>query len=191
MSERISQEEFKERVKQYTKDTVDVISEYKGKRFNIALKCKTCGYVWECSASTFMPSNMKKHEFTGCPECKYEVVECNYCHKKFRRLKSRLEKDNKTGFIYCSKECGNRHKNEFSFNKENGSNYRRNAFLNYPHKCDICGWDEDERVLEVHHIDENHGNNHIDNLRILCPTCHKKLSLHLYTYNELKSQYLK
>ena len=69
---------------------------------------------------------------------------------------------------------------------ENGSNYRRNAFLSYPHKCDICGWNEDERISEVHHLDEDRNNNKIENLRILCPICHKKLTLHLYSYQELK-----
>ena len=87
--------------------------------------------------------------------------------------------------IYCSKECGNRDKNVNLTNWEDSSNYRRNAFNAYPHKCCICGWDEDERILEVHHLDENRNHNDISNLRILCPICHKKLTLHLYTYEEL------
>jgi 5-methylcytosine-specific restriction endonuclease McrA len=70
-------------------------------------------------------------------------------------------------------------------NKENSSAYRRNAFLAYPHECAICGYNEDERILEVHHIDENRNHNEIKNLIILCPNCHKKLSLHLYTLQEL------
>lgn len=60
------------------------------------------------------------------------------------------------------------------------SNYRRTAFETYPHCCAVCGWDEDLEVLEVHHIDENRHNNQVSNLIILCPTCHKKLSLHTY-----------
>ena len=39
---------------------------------------------------------------------------------------------------------------------------------------------EDKDVLEVHHIDSNHCNNDIDNLMILCPICHRKLTLHYY-----------
>ena len=62
----------------------------------------------------------------------------------------------------------------------NSTAYRRNAFDYYPHKCAICGWNEDKRILEVHHIDENHDNNELNNLMILCPICHKKLTLHLY-----------
>ena len=43
-------------------------------------------------------------------------------------------------------------------------------------------------VLEVHHIDENRNNNDISNLVILCPICHKYLTLHLYTLEQLLKQ---
>lgn len=185
MGKRLTQEEFCQRVKEYTNDTFEVIGEYKNKKTPVLIKCKKCGYEWNFSPTTLMPNNMRQSSFIGCPECKYEEVECNYCHKKFKRLKSRLQKDNKTGYVYCSKECGNRHKNEFVINTINSCDYRRNAFLIYPHKCAICGWGEDERILEVHHIDEDRNNNDISNLIILCPICHKKLTLHLYTLEDL------
>lgn len=65
-----------------------------------------------------------------------------------------------------------------------GNNYRQIAFNTYEHKCMVCGYDEDERILEVHHIDENHNNNDIDNLCILCPNCHRKVTLHLYSLTD-------
>ena len=42
-------------------------------------------------------------------------------------------------------------------------------------KCELCG--EYERFgikipLEIHHVDCNHFNNNLDNIMILCPTCH-------------------
>lgn len=60
------------------------------------------------------------------------------------------------------------------------TNYRVKAFQNYPHKCSICGWDEDEDILQVHHIDENRKNGSLDNLIILCPNCHWKITTHKY-----------
>lgn len=43
-------------------------------------------------------------------------------------------------------------------------------------KCDECGcgtiWNEKTLTLELDHIDGNHFNNQVDNLRILCPNCH-------------------
>jgi len=44
------------------------------------------------------------------------------------------------------------------------------------HKCTICGFSKtrpDGRgILEIDHIDSDHTNNSIENLRVLCPNCH-------------------
>lgn len=45
------------------------------------------------------------------------------------------------------------------------------------YKCEKCGiteWQGSKITLEVDHIDGNHGNNHLDNLRFLCPNCHSQ-----------------
>lgn len=185
MSQKVSQEEFNQKLYNYTNNEIEIIGEYINKRTPVKIKCKKCGYIWNFNPGHLCPSYANKYRFSGCPECKYTELECNYCHKKFKRLKSELSKS-KSGRFYCSKECGNRDKNENYTNKIDSSDYRRNAFEAYPHKCAICGCDEDERVLEVHHIDEDRKHNHIDNLIILCPICHKKLTLHLYALEELK-----
>lgn len=42
-------------------------------------------------------------------------------------------------------------------------------------ECEICGlkeWGEFSIPLDVHHKDENHFNNSIDNLMLICPNCH-------------------
>lgn len=47
----------------------------------------------------------------------------------------------------------------------------------FDHKCQKCGlskWLEDPIPLELHHIDGNHYNNNLSNLKILCPNCHSK-----------------
>ncbi|KPK86442.1 MAG: hypothetical protein AMJ81_01330 [Phycisphaerae bacterium SM23_33] len=51
-------------------------------------------------------------------------------------------------------------------------NYRRLAFKHHPPICAYCGFGVPE-VLEVAHMDGNRQNNHIANLVILCPNCHK------------------
>lgn len=43
------------------------------------------------------------------------------------------------------------------------------------HKCEICGiteWMNQKVPLELDHIDGNHYNNELLNLRIVCPNCH-------------------
>ena len=43
------------------------------------------------------------------------------------------------------------------------------------HKCECCGiieWCGQPTPLELDHIDGDHYNNNLDNLRVLCPNCH-------------------
>lgn len=39
-------------------------------------------------------------------------------------------------------------------------------------RCTLTHWMGFEMSLELHHLDENHDNNSIENLQILCPNCH-------------------
>ncbi|MCW5553273.1 MAG: HNH endonuclease [Verrucomicrobiae bacterium] len=57
-------------------------------------------------------------------------------------------------------------------------NYRKLAFENYAPFCAHCGFGIPE-VLEVAHVDGNRQNNHLKNLVILCPNCHKMHDLDL------------
>jgi Zn finger protein HypA/HybF involved in hydrogenase expression len=49
-------------------------------------------------------------------------------------------------------------------------------------KCEICGWAKvsvDGRIpLELDHINGDHSDNRIENLRILCPNCHSLQPTH-------------
>jgi hypothetical protein len=56
-----------------------------------------------------------------------------------------------------------------------------NAGLKKP-MCELCGWAEkslDGRIpVELDHINGVHGDNRLENLRILCPNCHSLQSTH-------------
>lgn len=135
-----------------------------------------------------------------CPQCQKDarqnrinsnrvMVKCAYCDTEFSKPPSKIN-NSKSGLFFCCRE----HK-DLAQRCETGEkfasirpdhygttskDYRSKAFDAYEHKCSVCGWNEDERILEVHHIDANHENNELNNLMILCPICHRKLTLHYY-----------
>ena len=57
----------------------------------------------------------------------------------------------------------------------NGNNYREVALRNYPPICIMCGYDKDQRILQIHHIDKDRGNNKPNNLCVLCRNCHTEV----------------
>lgn len=183
MAQKLTKEEVQERIDQSFKQKVLLIGDYTGKRNPIKLKCLECGHEWETIASTIL-YRKNNNQFHHCPNCYVtkEQFSCAYCGKEFFRQQSQIKR-NKSGYYYCSIECGNRHKNQLrkeSGEWDNSVNYRKKALEEYSHECFVCGWKEDPRILEVHHIDENRENNYVENLCILCPNCHKKITLGYY-----------
>ena len=195
MGKKLTQEQFQEKVNKASSNLYEVISIYNGKTKPVTLKCKKHNVIFTVTAECFMRITPRGK----CPECFKEKrneklkdsrteVECAYCGKKFFKPNSKLE-NSRSGLYFCCRE----HKDlaqSFNFdckeiqpnhyNKETSQQYRSKAFRNYEHKCLNCGWNEDERILQVHHIDENRDNNDINNLCILCPTCHAKITYGYY-----------
>ncbi|MDE3089503.1 MAG: HNH endonuclease [Chloroflexota bacterium] len=65
-------------------------------------------------------------------------------------------------------------------------NYRKIAFQTYEPFCAYCGFGLQD-ILEVAHIDGARDNNNLENLVILCPTCHKMLDVDLISNNTIRS----
>ena len=148
------------------------------------VNCSVCGEEYEISLKRY---NQKLKDNTAfycsdlCRSHKGSILcHCATCGIEVWRSKSQFEKS-KTGNIYCSKSCANSNNNHLFKTGENhpnynGVGYRQRAFDVYEHKCVVCGYDEEERILEVHHIDEDRSNNDVSNLCILCPNCHRKVT---------------
>jgi predicted RNA-binding Zn-ribbon protein involved in translation (DUF1610 family) len=183
MGKVLTTEEVSKRIKETFKQNVELVGEYVNRRTPLTIHCLDCDYNWSTVAQNVLYND--KHE---CPNCgshikQMNIFYCGNCGKKVIRRDSDITK-NKSGYFYCSRECGNEHKNKMR--EESGEwvnspwSYRRRAFEKYEHKCCVCDWAEDERILEVHHIDEDRSHNETNNLCILCPNCHRKITLGYY-----------
>src|ERR1039458_805667 len=130
---------------------------------------RTCGYkrpVW---------SNRKKTVVS---------LVCAFCHCTFDKQACRIrEGASKSGLRFCSRGCKDKAQSldggikeiwpdHFGTAKE-VRNYREKALKSLPNLCNRCGYKEVLEVLQVHHKDRSHENGDIENLEILCPTCHE------------------
>ncbi len=193
MSTKLTPEQVEQTVYNNTLHTCHYVSGYTNRRGSVRIKCEKHNLEFETSFENLCRANRAHHV---CPLCKQEdldkdknFITCDYCGKKYPIALSRLEK---TKYHFCSRECKDNAQSLSSGEKfqdlrpehygmaEGVYSYRNKAFRNYPHKCSVCGWDEDVDVLEVHHINEDRSDNSLDNLIILCPICHRKLTNHKY-----------
>ena len=74
-----------------------------------------------------------------------------------------------------SKTCGYSCSNTFFRSGPNNGSWKNDAYVTtcfhyHDKKCVVC---DETRIVEVHHLDENHSNNDPSNLIPLCPTHHK------------------
>lgn len=193
---KLTNEELEKRVYERSLHTCHYISGYENKDSNIQVRCEIHDYIFTTRYGN-VDHSTRKHYI--CPKCKKEnhkkkkvEVVCDYCGKIFYKKASRIGR-----FNFCCRECkdsAQRLNSGGQFNEMRPAHYKEGIYVHYrklalqeyAHKCAVCGWDEDEDILEVHHIDENRNNNNLSNLIILCPICHKKLSMHKYVLENNK-----
>lgn len=128
------------------------------KRINNAkVACTHCGEI-------FGISNIKKHE-KHCYMNPVNVRECNYCSKPIKNYK--------TSKGTCSKSCAN---SFFKVGENNGNfkgdSYQYKCFANHKKECVVCG---ENKIVAVHHYNEDHFDDRPENLVPLCPTHHQYL----------------
>jgi len=116
-------------------------------------------------------------------------ITCATCKKKKWKVKSKVN-NGKNGFNFCDRKCKDKAQRIGGIIAPSHSGkrkgYRVKAFRTLPHICNRCGYKRNERVLQVHHKDEDRTNSKISNLEILCPTCH--VELHAVQRNKINER---
>lgn len=140
----------------------------------------TCSY---CNKQVYRrPDRLKQNKNTYCNlECKHNhlkekrtIVKCENCNKELS-LTPKRSRNSKTGIYFCNNNCKNPYiaANKRWAKNPNCYQKRRPVILNVANKaCQNCGYNADERMLDIHHHDNNHKNNDWDNLRCVCSWCH-------------------
>jgi hypothetical protein len=90
---------------------------------------------------------------------------CLCCNSEFV-FKGRMQTKKYNEAKFCSRSCAN---NRQTWWNNNSTQYRTIALRHNDHICVVCGFD---KIVAIHHIDENKNNNHPSNLIPLCPNHH-------------------
>jgi hypothetical protein len=134
--------------------------------------CRKLGYP--AGGAGFRKINLLLKEydtthFNGNRKIKYPRIGrvCPVCEKKFI-----VGNGDPKAKVTCSYACSNTYfrsgRNNGSYKEENVT-YRRLCFRFHKKECIVCG---EDKIVAVHHYDENHQNNDPSNLIPLCPTHH-------------------
>lgn len=115
----------------------------------------------------FVCRNCKK-QFSDSPSrkgkrvfCTYECMQIFHCSRRQDVKKQRRESIQK---LRSEGKIPN-----------NGQGLRKYVFENKEIKCDLCGYNQYQECLDIHHGDGNPSNNELRNLLILCVMCHRKV----------------
>jgi hypothetical protein len=107
-------------------------------------------------------ANIKKHEH-HCYMNPTNLKECNFCGKPIKNYK--------TSKGTCSKSCAN---SFFKVGENNGNfkgdSYQYKCFANHKKECVVCG---ENKIVAVHHYNEDHFDDRPENLVPMCPTHHQ------------------
>lgn len=144
---------------------------------NQQLSTRECAESLEISQS-MVRVLMKKFGIKGRPYTKNKMPISKGSH---------LSKNHKKAISDHHKNDPNWHTKGKYFDKHYGwktgiRSYRRAKLSEVPLLCNICGVGEKKfsngkSNLIVHHIDENRENNALNNLMVLCISCHRKVHL--------------
>ena len=157
----------------------------------ITKNCENCSNPFQASAREINRGNGRfcslKCSSTHHSRIRKEAKELNCtcslpeCGTAFYRNNSKMKNAKSSGLQFCSRKCkdiaqrieGLSDIQPHHYGIGNSvRRYRALALRTYPNKCIDCEYDKFVDVLEVHHLNGNRNISNVDNLVIVCPTCH-------------------
>jgi 5-methylcytosine-specific restriction endonuclease McrA len=129
--------------------------------------CGTCGIEFSCEGSRTSAKYCSRKCMAVAQIAKPRPMqECCGCKTLFLPKRSTSR--------YCHRSCAKVVRKNLAQESGVFSNYKtaKAVLMSECAGCSECGWNKELGVLELHHIDRNTKNNHITNLKILCPNCH-------------------
>jgi len=154
-------------------------------------KCKHCHneFVFETTSqkanhSRWCESNPKRNETENLVKAQAKInnkklgvmkefeVTCKECDNSITVIERELQHPLQEKY-FCSRKCANSQGGQAKANKieESGEmRYKSVAKRNHINECIICGFD---KIIDAHHINENHNDNRPENLVFLCPNHHR------------------
>jgi hypothetical protein len=151
----------------------------------IIKQCEVCGISFEVRLSEVKRGNGRlcSRKCVGKKKAnapkKPPNVKCAYCEVEFYKA-AYTRAQSKSGLYFCCRE----HKDAAQriggveeiqpahYGTGQRVDYRSKALREYGEQCQRCGYNLFPEVLQAHHKDRNRQNNALENLEVLCPTCH-------------------
>lgn len=141
-------------------------------------KCKECGNEIKTRGAKLFCSRSCSATYNnrGTRRHGKEPSACLCCGKKTKNSAAK----------YCNTDCFHQHRWEtvdrprVLEGRGAVNTIKRYLIETYNEECSECGqgtyWNDKQLVLQLDHIDGNSDNNHINNVRLLCPNCHTQTS---------------
>lgn len=151
------------------------------------VKCKICNKEFHPKPSA-IKNGLGKYCSKNCTHeglRKGEMRKCFICNTEIYKSRKALL-GSKSEKFFCGKSCQTIWRNSIVNIGSNHPNWKGGRHVSYrniltknkvPKVCPLCK-NKDERVLAVHHIDNNHRNNAVVNLSWLCYNCHTLVHNH-------------
>lgn len=119
-----------------------------------------------------LKKSQQKHIINKLGNLKNYKVQCFRCESIFEVEEREKQFPSKEKY-FCSRSCSNHRGIGIEWSETMNTDlkqYRTICFAHHDKSCVICS---ESLIVEVHHLDGDHNNNHPTNLIPLCPTHHQ------------------